>query len=95
MKSRGHLQCGINTGLAGFAYTNDQGTWEGFDIELIKAVTDKVSIPVIAHGGAGNFEHVYDVIKSAKVSGVGIASILHYEAIKFLPKVLAEQTKCE
>ena len=66
---------------------NNEGLKKGFDIPLTKKIVEKVSIPVIAHGGAGNFEHIYDVIKNAKVSGVGIASILHYEAIKFLPKV--------
>ena len=66
---------------------NNEGLKKGFDIPLTKKIVEKVSIPVIAHGGAGNFQHIYDVIKNAKVSGVGIASILHYEAIKFLPKV--------
>ena len=43
-------------------------------------------MPVIAHGGAGSFQDIYDVIKT-NVSGVGIASMLHYDAIKYLPKV--------
>tara|TARA_A100001037_G_scaffold10535_1_gene10223 strand:+ start:3200 stop:4294 length:1095 start_codon:yes stop_codon:yes gene_type:complete len=42
VKSRGHLQCGINTGLAGFAYTNDQGTWEGFDVAYCRALAAAV-----------------------------------------------------
>ena len=44
-------------------------------------------MPVIAHGGAGSFQDIYDVIKKTNVSGVGIASMLHYDAIKYLPKV--------
>ncbi len=65
---------------------NSEGLKKGFDISLTKKIVEKVSVPVIAHGGAGNFKHIYDVIRYAKVSGVGLASILHYDAIKFLPK---------
>ena len=42
-----------------------EGTGEGFDLELIKLVTDSVNIPVIAHGGAANQEHIYEAIKSS------------------------------
>ena len=42
VKARGHLQCGINTGLAGFAYTNDKGTWEGFDVAYCRALAAAV-----------------------------------------------------
>lgn len=66
---------------------NNEGLKKGFDIPLTKKIVEKVSIPVIAHGGAGNLKQIYDVIRYAKVSGVGLASILHYDAIKFLPKV--------
>jgi len=43
---------------------NQEGTWGGFDIELVKEVRAAVSIPVIAHGGAGNVQHIYDAVKS-------------------------------
>ncbi len=66
---------------------NHEGLKKGFDIPLTKKIVEKVSSPVIAHGGAGNVKHIYDVIKYTNVSGVGIASMLHYEAIKFLPKI--------
>jgi imidazole glycerol-phosphate synthase subunit HisF len=66
---------------------NHEGLKKGFDIPLTKKIVEKVSIPVIAHGGAGNAKHIYDVIRFTNVSGVGLASILHYEAIKFLPTV--------
>ena len=66
---------------------NNEGLKKGFDIPLTKKIVEKVSIPVIAHGGAGNLKQIYNVIRYAKVSGVGLASILHYDAIKFLPKV--------
>jgi len=66
---------------------NHEGLKKGFDLSLTKKIVEKVSSPVIAHGGAGNVKHIYDVIKHTNVSGVGIASMLHYEAIKFLPKI--------
>ena len=38
VKAKGHVQCGVNTGLAGFAAPNDQGQWTGFDVDLCRAV---------------------------------------------------------
>lgn len=38
VKSKGQLQCGVSTGLAGFSQTNDQGRWEGFDVDYCRAV---------------------------------------------------------
>lgn len=58
-----------------------EGTGEGFDIELTKMVSEAVSIPVIAHGGAGTPKDVVDVIKKGKADAVSIASILHYGII--------------
>ena len=60
---------------------NNEGLKKGFDIELTKKIVESVSLPVIAHGGAGNLNHIYEVIKYANVSAVGIASMLHYETI--------------
>lgn len=57
------------------------GTGEGFDIELIKMVANAVSIPVIAHGGAGSIEHIISVIKQGNANAVALASCLHYKAI--------------
>ena len=55
-----------------------EGTGNGFDIELTKLVADIVSIPVIAHGGAGKSEHISQVISSGKAEAVAIASMIHY-----------------
>lgn len=66
---------------------NHEGLQKGFDIDLTKKIVDKVALPVIAHGGAGEFKHIYEVIKYSNVSGVALASMLHYDAIKFLPKI--------
>ncbi|MEC7489673.1 MAG: amino acid ABC transporter substrate-binding protein [Pseudomonadota bacterium] len=42
VKKRGHLQCGINTGLAGFAFTDDKGNWKGFDVAYCRALAAAV-----------------------------------------------------
>ena len=54
------------------------GTKMGYDIELTKTVSNLVSIPVIASGGVGNLEHLYDGFKSGFASAVLAASIFHY-----------------
>lgn len=65
---------------------NNEGLKSGFDINLTREVSKKVNIPVIAHGGAGSFKDIFKVIKYTNVSGVALASILHYEAINYFPK---------
>lgn len=59
-----------------------EGTGEGYDIELVRQVADAVSVPVIAHGGAGKKEDVSRVIKDGNADAVTIASILHYDYLK-------------
>ena len=55
-----------------------EGTGKGFDTELISKISNNVSIPVIAHGGASNYDHIKDVIFIGKADAVSIASMLHY-----------------
>ena len=55
------------------------GTKEGYDNELNKAVTDAVNIPVIASGGAGKLEYLYDAIVEGGADAVLMASITHFE----------------
>lgn len=59
-----------------------EGTGEGFDIELTRAISDTVSIPVIACGGAGSHEHVRKVIDKGHADAVSVASILHYDFVE-------------
>lgn len=61
---------------------DQEGTGKGFDAELTRKVAASVSIPVIAHGGAGSFSDVYKIIKDSGVDAVAISSILHYSYIK-------------
>ena len=57
------------------------GTREGYDLELTKSVSNRVSIPVIASGGVGKVEHLLDGIKQGNASAVLAASIFHYKEI--------------
>jgi cyclase len=54
------------------------GTRDGYDIELTAAISDIVDIPVIASGGAGNLEHLYQAVVDGKADAVLCASIFHY-----------------
>lgn len=54
------------------------GTRDGFDILLTRAVADAVPVPVIASGGAGRLEHFYDVIAEGHADAVLAASVFHY-----------------
>ena len=54
------------------------GTKSGYDIDLIQKITSSVNVPVIASGGAGNLEHLYEGIKNGRASAVLAASIFHY-----------------
>lgn len=68
----------------------NDGTMKGYDLELVKTVTKNTNIPVIAAGGAGNYEDFYQAIKIGGASAVAAASIFHFtqltpiEAKKYL-----------
>ena len=57
---------------------NCDGTREGYDIELTRAVSDAVRIPVIASGGAGKVEHFYDALTAGGAGAVLAASLFHF-----------------
>ncbi len=54
------------------------GTKAGYDLDLLRLITQSVGIPVIASGGAGNLNHLYEAIKAGGASAVLAASIFHY-----------------
>lgn len=59
------------------------GTGNGFDTELIESISDKLSIPLIVHGGAGCSDDVLNTAKKfPKIDGFGIASMFHYHFLK-------------
>ena len=58
-----------------------EGTTKGFDVELVKAVTDVVTIPVIASGGMGGLEDIDLLIQKGSADAVAIAHVLHYNQL--------------
>jgi len=58
------------------------GTREGYDLEMTRAVAEAVKIPVIASGGAGTLEHLYEAVAIGKASAVLAASIFHFREIQ-------------
>lgn len=60
---------------------NTDGTKDGFDIEMLQAVTEAVNIPVIASGGAGNIKHFIDVFQKTGADAALAASIFHFGEI--------------
>ena len=68
------------------------GTKSGFDLKLTKAITESVSIPVIASGGVGNLQHLVDGVKVGGADAVLAASIFHFGeySIAQAKSVLAE-----
>jgi cyclase len=69
------------------------GTQAGYDIPMTRAIADAVSLPVIASGGAGTLEHLYEAIVDAHADAVLVASIAHYGTytIKQMKEYLAER----
>lgn len=57
------------------------GTKNGYDLELTRAITKTVNIPVIASGGAGKLEHFYRVFREADASAALAASLFHYKEL--------------
>ena len=58
------------------------GTKEGYDIELTKMVSQNVSIPVIASGGAGCEEHFYEALTEGNAEAALAASLFHYKELE-------------
>ncbi len=58
---------------------DNEGTRKGFDIELTRTISSAVSIPVIASGGMGTFDHLVQVVQEGCADAVSMADILHYK----------------
>ena len=69
------------------------GQRTGYDLELTRAISEAVSVPVIASGGAGNLEHLYEALAIGKADAVLAASIFHYRiySIRQAKDYLAER----
>ena len=88
------VQKGVENGAGEILLTSmsADGTKKGYNLELTKLVSDKVSVPVIASGGAGNPQDMVDVVLHAGASAVLAASIFHF-GIFSIPSVKKEMEK--
>jgi len=69
------------------------GTKAGYDLPMTRAVADAVHIPVVASGGAGSPEHLYQVLTEGRADAALAASIFHYNEypVSITKKYLAER----
>ena len=58
---------------------NQEGTWQGFDYEIIEKITEAVSVPVIAQGGAGSVEDILNLKEKTNVSAVAIGNLFVFQ----------------
>jgi len=72
---------GLGAGEILLTSKDADGTKEGYDLEMTKAVAEAVSIPVTASGGAGTLEHLYEAVSIGKAASVLAASIFHFGEI--------------
>jgi cyclase len=70
-----------------------EGAGNGFDIDLVRRIANKVSIPVIASGGAGRKEHIVHVISEGNADAVAAASLFHYDYLKTNPGAYETETE--
>lgn len=61
---------------------DEDGMKNGYDLDLLRKITDSVNVPVIASGGAGTMAHFYEAVKYANVDGILAASVFHFGEIK-------------
>ena len=85
--------CDLGAGEILLTSMDCDGTKAGYDIELTRTIAERVSIPVIASGGAGTMEHFYDAFTVGKAEAVLAASLFHYKEmeIRDLKKYLQER----
>lgn len=75
---------GLGAGEVLITSIDREGTGEGYDLDLISGIVDRVNVPVIACGGAGKACHIEEIIKSCNIDAVCVASIFHYHTIQKL-----------
>lgn len=74
--------CSLGAGEILLTSMDCDGTKDGYDLELTKAVSDAVSVPVIASGGAGSLNDFYDAFESGGASAALAASLFHYKELE-------------
>ena len=85
--------CSLGAGEILLTSMDCDGTKAGYDIELTKAISENVSVPVIASGGAGTMEHFYDALTEGGADAALAASLFHFKEmeIKDLKKYLRDR----
>ena len=85
--------CELEAGEILLTSIDQEGTKKGFDYNLIKEVSNKVPIPVIASGGVGSLDHFYDGVVKGKADALLAASVFHFNeiSIKEVKKYLKEK----
>ncbi len=78
------VQQGVELGAGEILLTSvdREGTRKGFDIELVKSVSESIPVPVIASGGMGQAQDMVDVVQNGKAESVAMADVLHYRRIQ-------------
>ncbi|MDO4966989.1 MAG: imidazole glycerol phosphate synthase subunit HisF [Lachnospiraceae bacterium] len=79
------IKCvGLGAGEILLTSMDCDGTKAGYDIELTKIISDNVSVPVIASGGAGNKEHFYDALTKGGADAALAASLFHFKELEIM-----------
>ena len=76
--------CQLGAGEILLTSMDCDGTKDGYDHELTRAVAENVPVPVIASGGAGKKEHFYDALTAGKADAVLAASLFHYKELEIM-----------
>ncbi len=74
--------CELGAGEILLTSMDKDGTKDGYDIELTRTISENVSVPVIASGGAGTLEHFYDALTEGKSDAALAASLFHYKELE-------------
>ena len=76
--------CELGAGAILLTSIDLDGSKSGYDIEMTRVVAESVSIPVIASGGAGSKEHIYEVLTAGKAGAALAASLFHYKELDIM-----------
>lgn len=71
----------INLGIGEIFLTsiNREGTWDGLDYDTIKMISENISIPLIAHGGAGKIDHISNIVNYSQATAVALGNMIVYQ----------------
>jgi cyclase len=76
--------CELGAGEILLTSMDCDGTKDGYDLELTRTISENVSVPVIASGGAGTVEHFYEALTTGKADAALAASLFHYKELEIM-----------